>query len=185
MCMDKLWLMIWVCCWIIKIQVLIIKPGKITSFWTVRLWILFSNLCKATSVPIQLKKRPLVLFLVFSLLVLEITEKILSWRNRHWCLSIACKMFAKCLRFAVTWRIRGSIQPLFIIQWQTTLILIFIDVPAQTYLVMCCAGMLHVREVVSATVKQSYRDTVKEIQWKRAIVPLYGGILNSSLVLRE
>lgn len=94
-------------------------------------------------------------------------------------------MFAKCLRFAVTWRIRGSIQPLFIIQWQTTLILIFIDVPAQTYLVMCWAGMLHVREVVSATVKQSYRDTVKEIQWKRAIVPLYGGILNSSLVLRE
>lgn len=86
------------------------------------------------------------------------------------CLQNVCKMLAFC--FAVAWRIWGSIQPLFINKWWTAFILIFIDVPVQTYLVLYWAGMLYVRGVVRATVRQSCRDTIKGIQERRAIVPL-------------
>lgn len=89
------------------------------------------------------------------------------------CLQNVCKMLA--FYFVVMWRIEGSIQPLFINKWWTTFILIFIDVPAQTYLVLCWSGMLHGRGVVRATVRQSYRDTMKGIQEEGYSSPLWRG----------
>lgn len=104
--MEKLWLMIWVHCWIIKIQVLIIQPFEVTS-WTVRLQVLlWQNGSKIASVPIQLKILPLALILVSSWLILEISWDCSGEINIHVLRFCLCLCVPFCV--AVTRRIHGS-----------------------------------------------------------------------------